>query len=82
MSDAPEPYVIWSNEHHAWWAPGRMGYVHRLSEAGRYSRDTALAIAMSALPGTAARMGTLPELPIRLADAIALTAPDAAEPWR
>ena len=29
-------YVIWSEEHGAWWAPKRNGYTRSLAEAGRY----------------------------------------------
>ena len=71
----PERYLIWSNEHMAWWAPGRHGYVRRLSEAGRYTRGAALDICANAiLGGTADRLGLLPELPVREADAVAMQA--------
>ena len=43
---APD-YVIWSNEHRAWWAPGERGYVRSLAEAGRYSQSRATMIAAS-----------------------------------
>lgn len=39
MSDR---YVIWSNEHSAWWAPHARGYTPDLSKAGRYDRDEAI----------------------------------------
>jgi hypothetical protein len=32
-----ELYLIWSNEHNAWWGPGRIGYTTEPSKAGRYS---------------------------------------------
>jgi hypothetical protein len=38
---APEPWVIWSFEHDAWWAPGRCGYVLDLAQAGRYTEPEA-----------------------------------------
>ena len=37
----PEPWVIWSFEHDAWWAPGRCGYVLELAQAGRYTEAEA-----------------------------------------
>jgi hypothetical protein len=38
------PWVVWSFEHEAWWAPGRRGYVEELARAGRYSEPEARAI--------------------------------------
>lgn len=60
-----DSYLIWSHEHAAWWGPGGCLYLKRLSEAGRYTRDQALRICTDAMPGTAARLGALPELPVR-----------------
>lgn len=37
-------YLIWSNEHRAWWMPGRCGYTTLTHEAGRYSEAAADAI--------------------------------------
>jgi hypothetical protein len=39
-----EPWVVWSEEHGAWWGPQRMGYTPRLERAGRYTEAEALAI--------------------------------------
>lgn len=64
MTDA---YYIWSNEHEAWWGPGRMGYVKGLRGAGRYSRDEALAICRDALP-TAMHIRRISEIPVRVED--------------
>lgn len=47
-----EKYVIWSNEHRAWWAPEEFGYVRSLTHAGRYSRTRALEICRRALLGS------------------------------
>ena len=60
-------YLVWSNEHVAWWAPGHNGYVKRIEDAGRYSRHDALNICAHAMPG---RRGDEPlrELPVRLDD--------------
>ena len=64
-------YLVWSHEHAAWWTPGR-GYAARLSEAGHFTRAEALRICGNAMPGTADRIGALPELPVRLADVLEL----------
>jgi hypothetical protein len=34
-------YLIWSNEHEAWWGPGECGYVTVISKAGRYPLERA-----------------------------------------
>jgi len=60
-------YLVWSNEHRRWWGPGQRGYVERVSEAGRYTRASALLICQRAL-GTAGHMGIFAELPVRLRD--------------
>lgn len=60
-------YLIWSNEHRAWWGPDHRGYVKGVWSAGTYSRDEALAVCRSAL-GTAGHLGILAEIPVRLAD--------------
>jgi hypothetical protein len=30
-------WLIWSNEHQAWWGPGNRGYTVYKSKAGRYT---------------------------------------------
>lgn len=65
-----EKYLIWSNEHRAWWAPFERGYVPRVFDAGRYSRDRALEICRNAI-GTAMHIRMLAELPVREADLVA-----------
>ena len=37
-------WLIWSNEHGAWWAPGHRGYVKSREKAGRYSFEEACMI--------------------------------------
>lgn len=69
MSDR---YLVWSHEHSMWWGPGGNGYTSSMAEAGRYSRERALEICLHAIPGTADRMGALPELPVREDDALSL----------
>lgn len=41
-------YLIWSNEHGAWWGPNGHGYTTGLETAGRYSKERAERIAQSA----------------------------------
>jgi hypothetical protein len=57
-------YLIWSNEHRAWWGPGRAGYERRVEDAGSYSREEALDICADAIPGTSLELGMLPEIPV------------------
>lgn len=63
-----DKYLIWSHEHGGWWGPDRCGYPKRFSHAGRYTREQALQICVDAIPGTAARMRALPEIPIKESD--------------
>lgn len=62
-----ESYVIWSNEHKAWWGPGRAGYVARIADAGLYTRRNALDICFTAMAG---RRGKEPlrEIPVCVDD--------------
>lgn len=43
-----QKYLIWSNEHVAWWRPASMGYTVSIEHAGRYSRDEAMEICRGA----------------------------------
>lgn len=38
-------YLIWSNQHSAWWRNEGRGYTAIISEAGRFSREQAIDIA-------------------------------------
>jgi hypothetical protein len=61
-------YLVWSNEHRAWWGPKRCGYTIHLAQAGRYSREEALSIARNARDGW--REGAPPpEIAVRADDA-------------
>ena len=55
-------YLIWSNEHRAWWRPKSAGYTIDPDKAGRYSRSEAISHCRSRdqCPGE-----PMPELPIR-----------------
>lgn len=44
-------FLIWSNQHAAWWRPNRAGYTHVIDEAGRYDRTTAEEIVRDATLG-------------------------------
>lgn len=37
-------FLIWSNQHGAWWAPGARGYTLDIAQAGRFARHQALRI--------------------------------------
>ncbi len=45
---ADEVYLIWSNEHRAWWGPGRHGYLTDTDKAGRYSEVEATEVVLNA----------------------------------
>ena len=62
---ADDLYLIWSEEHGAWWKPGGIGYTRSIKLAGRYSRDRAEAISAEGNRG-----GTFCEVPVRASLAI------------
>lgn len=41
-------WLIWSDEHGAWWAPDKAGYTRDLERAGRYSLAEATEICENA----------------------------------
>ncbi|MFB4265357.1 hypothetical protein [Nonomuraea sp. GTA35] len=51
-------WLVWSNEHDAWWKPQRCGYHHDVWQAGRYSETEAAEICRRAAYGW--RNGSLP----------------------
>lgn len=67
--DPDEPYLIWSNEHGAWWRPHKAGYCLDLDDAGRYSRSEAIRIAARARDGWQPGKPP-PEIALPAADAI------------
>lgn len=72
-------YVIWSNEHHAWWGPDERGYVSRIDRAGRYPRQQALKICSRARGGREFNDNPS-EIPLLLGDAAAFW-PDDKPEW-
>lgn len=68
LADEDKSYLVWSNEHRAWWGPNNAGYYSALEAAGRYTRDEALKICVQARGGR--RYNENPsEVPVLLADA-------------
>ena len=64
-----DTYLVWSNQHRAWWRANSAGYTIRLSEAGRYNRDEAIRICAHAHGGW--KTGLMPpEIPVREEDAL------------
>lgn len=66
----PPAYLVWSNEHRAWWGADQRGYTRVIERAGRYARDEAYAIAAKRGGGWQAE--SIPyEIALPEADAIA-----------
>ena len=60
-------YLIWSHEHGAWWGPHSRGYTYNIAQAGRYTREEAMAICADARVG---HTEPYPEIPVREEDVI------------
>lgn len=72
-----EMYLVWSNEHGAWWRANAAGYTMHISRAGRYTREEAIkhCRGRDQEPGK-----PLPELPIRESDVLrCLWTPEPAQ---
>lgn len=65
-----EPYLVWSNEHQAWWGKDRCGYTRHIERAGRYERAEALSIAGTRDGGWHVRKGNPDEIAMPERDAI------------
>ena len=63
-------YLVWSNEHSAWWGRDRCGYTRIIANAGRYDRAEALSIAGTRDGGWDVRKGNPDEIAIPEQDAI------------
>lgn len=73
-----EQYLIWSNEHRAWWRAKSRGYTMMLQSAGRYSREEAISICANARDGWNSK--SIPsEIPVRLDDVIECATIDHAK---
>ena len=86
LSEAAEPYLVWSNEHQAWWGPEHRGYTRHIERAGRYERAEAMLIAGKRDGGWHPRKGNPDEIAIPERDAVeqyaAITAALAKEQGR
>ena len=72
-----EPWLVWSHDHNAFWAPNRCGYTQFIDRAGRYSRAEAEQICRNACPRA---NSTLPDTDFgRLPPEICFPAPEAAD---
>lgn len=63
-------YLVWSNEHAAWWGPDHRGYTRHIDRAGRYERSEALKIAGTRDGGWHVRKGNPDEIAIPEGDAV------------
>ena len=72
-------YLIWSNEHRAWWGQNSCGYTTRIEDAGRYSRTEAMEICRGANIGFMQDSCENPnEIPVLVQDALETM---SARPW-
>lgn len=67
--EQPALYLIWSNEHGAWWRPNMAGYTVKLADAGRYTRREAVGICQMAHHGYSGDEAPS-EIPVALADMV------------
>lgn len=81
MTAETADYVVWSNEHSAWWRPDKCGYCTHLSGAGHYTREQALKICIGARGGREFNCNPS-EVPILLADAEAFWSEEGLEEQR
>ncbi len=63
-------YLVWSNEHKAWWGADHRGYTRFIERAGRYERAEALKIAGTRDGGWRLNKGNPDEIAIPEQDAI------------
>jgi len=48
LPEEPTEFLIWSEEHMAWWRPGGLGYTGFMRDAGRFSKEKAESICREA----------------------------------
>lgn len=77
-------YLVWSNQHRAWWRPNSAGYTDDVKRAGRYSRAEAISISFRGRDGWDSPKGVPDELAIAERDVPVFTASDSTtgEPKR
>lgn len=59
-----EPYLVWSNQHRAWWRANSAGYTNDVTQAGRYERAEAISISFQGRDGWHSQKGVPDELAI------------------
>jgi predicted phosphohydrolase len=59
-----ERYLVWSNQHRAWWRPNSHGYTDNVKRAGIYSRAEAISISFRGRDGWDSPKGVPDELAI------------------
>lgn len=67
-------YLVWSNQHRAWWRPNSAGYTDDVKRAGRYSRAEAMSISFHGRDGWDSPKGVPDELAIAERDVPVFTA--------
>lgn len=73
-------YLVWSNQHSAWWRPSRAGYTDDVKLAGRYSRAEAISISFQGRDGWDSPKGVPDELAIAERDVPVFTTSTTGEP--
>lgn len=63
-----EQYLVWSNEHRAWWRPKSAGYTYDVRAAGRYTSAEAIDISGTARNGWTNPARVPDELAINIQD--------------
>lgn len=61
-------YLVWSNQHRAWWRPNSAGYTRDVRAAGWYARDEAIDIAGQSRDGWGDPSKPPDELAIAISD--------------
>lgn len=74
------PWIVWSNEHRAFWCPDRCGYTGLIEEAGRYTQQEAENICRYAnvRANSTINVGTPPEICMPAPESIS----GAVEPFK
>ncbi len=58
------PWLVWSNEHEAWWRPNSSGYTVHVDNAGRYTHEEAMKIQTEASYRGNCTAGVPPEIAV------------------